>query len=217
MASLKSAGRVSKMDDQHIEEIAAKYARDVLVEHYPADNLPALFRGAIREALSSQEENERLAFEHLSKALAGGNASTWDEVFHAAEQSGEALRSLREERDAQRDRADLGEIERDGTMGERDYYMTRAESAEAELQRLRSLLGQAKPIHYAGECLICQDEEPCPALALIAEIDRLLASPAESRSEQTRPLPPDVLADARQDPIHPASGTLLSAKTVKEP
>jgi hypothetical protein len=46
-------------------------------------------RAAERTAREQAEQNERLALERLSQALTGSNAATWDEVFHAAEQSGQ--------------------------------------------------------------------------------------------------------------------------------
>ena len=36
-------------------------------------------------------DNEKNLFRHLSKALTGGNAQTWDEIIHAAEQRDPAM------------------------------------------------------------------------------------------------------------------------------
>jgi hypothetical protein len=93
------------------------------------------------------------------------------EALSAQEQE---LRQLTKERDTWRGASDIA-------SGAMERALTRAESAEANLQRLREVLPRAKPRHYVGECLICQDEEPCPTLALIAEIDALLTSPVQEK------------------------------------
>jgi len=43
-----------------------------------------------RRAPADAPTNEKLAFERLSMALTGGNAGTWDELFHAAENKADA-------------------------------------------------------------------------------------------------------------------------------
>lgn len=55
---------------------------------YSEDEATTIITAALAAAEARGSENERLAFERLSMALTGGNASTWDELFHAAEARG---------------------------------------------------------------------------------------------------------------------------------
>jgi hypothetical protein len=61
--------------------------------------------------------------------------------------------------------------------------------------RLCEALMLAKPTHYASECLICGDGDPCPTLAFIAKIDALLA---ETVGDAIPPVPEGATAKPSQ-------------------
>jgi hypothetical protein len=79
---------------------------------------------------------------------------------------------------------EFGERLLDGTRpsnGIAEALQRQLSEAQDREARLRELLAQAKPRHYAGECWHCGlDELPpdsCPMLKFIADIDAALAEP----------------------------------------
>jgi hypothetical protein len=193
------------MDDQRLEEIAG-VAFEALIHaedeglgcqhadvnfacqwnhRAPCEQCAALetrYRDAIREALSSQEEELRKVREELE---------TWKRCANCHEPlqypgycqnaHGEEVQGLNLMLDEAIARAESAEAELTAANERGDRWSLLAQEQDREFQRLKEVLARAKPRHYAGECLICHDDEPCPTLALIAEIDRLLAYPAEQK------------------------------------
>src|SRR5688572_7858935 len=119
------------MDDQHIEEIAKACAVrfyshndscdshedmpcDCGLENY-RERMAAFVARTVREALAEQEEELRSLREErdaLKAQIQGVGIVPYLD----------RMKELAEARDTEHDRADLAEIDRDGTAGERDYY-----------------------------------------------------------------------------------------------
>lgn len=78
------------------------------------------------KAEEAYRASERAMLRRLSDLLTGGNAGTWDEIAHAAEQAESRLRELEQERDTERSRfafyAD--------TFGDLAYDMERLKSSD---------------------------------------------------------------------------------------
>ena len=60
-------------------------------------NPPCDHHGPLQQQIATLRENEGTMLRKLSDALSGGNAGTWDEIVHAAEQAEAALRRAEQE------------------------------------------------------------------------------------------------------------------------
>jgi hypothetical protein len=147
------------MDDQRLEEIAERHAGGYAHK--------AKIAAAIREALSSQEEElrkvatDRDVFEvemRRVRPMADAYEAVLrhcgienDVIGHVRRQE-EELRSLREERELAKDAIPAGVT---------DDYIKRAESAEAELLRL----------HAKACSCICHEDGVAPILKFYADVN----------------------------------------------